>query len=82
MENGMDNLKVMQELAKILQGDHAGWSGDRIENAECFLRSVKNDFPEHVAILVRDIEANITDFSEETGLSLDRIKWAARRLTG
>lgn len=78
----MDNLDIMKELAKILRSEHDGWRGDRIENAECFIRSVKDDLPEYAAVLVRDIEANVTDFSEETGLSPDRIKWAARRLAG
>ncbi len=76
----MDHLSIMQELARILRSEHEGWRGDRIENAESFLRSIKTDFPEVAEILAQDLGANGRDFSEETGLSEDRIKWVGRRL--
>ena len=77
----MDNLELVREVASILRAEHPGWKGDRIENAEFFLRQLKADFPEDAATLAQDIGQNVEDYSLLTGLSPDRIHWIAQRLT-
>lgn len=76
----MDNLRIMQELAGIISGRHPAWTGDAAANAETFLHRIRNDAPDDASLLAYDLLQNIKDFSTETGLSPDRIKWAANLL--
>jgi len=77
----IDHLEIMRELVRILRGEASGWSGDRIENAEhqCYL--LRRDLPEVSTMLADDLDLNTVDFSEELGISPDRVRWFARRLT-
>lgn len=76
----MDTLKTVEELAQIIRGEHPAWRGDRIENSEMFLRTIKRDFPDEVGSLVEDIERNAADLSELIGISPARVQWIANRL--
>lgn len=80
----LDHLEIVTECASVLRAEHSGWSalGDRIANAECYLWRIHSDMPEQAAALAADIRANLTDYSEETGLSPDRLRWMANRLDG
>lgn len=64
----MDNLSTIKEFASIVRGEHPAWSGDRRENGGCFLRTIRNDMPEQAKDLAFDIECNLADYVEETGL--------------
>lgn len=76
----MNHLAIMKEMANIIRGEHPAWGGDRILNAETFLRRIANDMPRAALDLADDLMANKSDFSDRTGLSPDRIHWAANRL--
>jgi len=64
----VDNLSTIKEFASIVRGEHPAWSGDRRENGGCFLRTIRNDMPEQAKDLAFDIECNLADYVEETGL--------------
>lgn len=64
----MDNLNTIKEFASIVRGEHPAWSGDRRENGGFFLRTIRNDMPEQAKDLAFDIECNLADYVEETGL--------------
>lgn len=76
----LDHLETMQEFAKVIRGEHSGWTGDRIANAELFLYRIGTDMPSDAGKLADDLRANAGDFSDNTGLSPDRVRWAANRL--
>lgn len=78
----MDNLKIMQEFAQIRRGEHPSWQGDRINNSEWFLRRIRTDMPEEAKALAFDIECNLNDYSEETGLPHRTLEQAQRFLYG
>lgn len=64
----LNHLETMKEFALIRRGEHPAWGGDRIENSECFLRQIRRDMPDEAKALAYDIECNLVDFSDETGL--------------
>ena len=76
----LDHATVAKELAAILRHEHPGWQGDKIMNAESFLYMLARDMPEQAKALADDMQANVTAFSDITGLSPDRIKWAVNRI--
>lgn len=76
----LDHATVAKELAAILRHEHPGWRGDKIMNAETFLYMLAHDMPEQAKALADDMQANVTTFSDITGLSPDRIKWAVNRI--
>lgn len=65
----MNHLDLMQEFAQILRGDHPAWGGSRIMNGYAFLRRIADDSPEVAEALASDVERNVNDFVEETGVS-------------
>lgn len=76
----MDHVIIMQEMAEILRGDHPGWEGNRILNAETHLALIHRDLPDEALALAENVEAHLPEFSELTGLHPDRLRWAANRL--
>ncbi len=76
----LDHATVAKELAAILRHEHPGWQGDKIMNAETFLRMLAHDMPEQAKAFADDMQANVNAFSDITGLSPDRIKWAVNRI--
>lgn len=67
--NVMNHLDLMKEFAQILRGEHPAWEGSRIMNGYAFLRRIADDSPEVAEELARDVERNVDDFVEETGIS-------------
>jgi hypothetical protein len=82
MNTAINHLDVMQEFATIIRGEHPGWSGDKRENAGFFLRTLRNDMPEQAKALAFDVECNLNDFSELTGLPHRTLEQAQRVLYG
>jgi len=78
----LDHLTIMQEFAQIRRGEHAAWTGDRINNGECFLRQIRRDMPEEATAIAYDIECNLDAYSEETGLPHRTLEVAQRYLYG
>lgn len=76
----VDVLAVMKEYALVQRGEHPAWKGDRCENGDFFLWQFAHDMPEAAQVMADDLAANVTDYSEETGLSPDRIRYAVNRL--
>lgn len=74
------HLATLQEMAKIIRGEHLGWRGDRIHNAETFLHHLQRERPEDGIALARAFRENPSAFSAATGLSPERVGWAASRL--
>lgn len=78
----LDHLSIMREFAQIRRGEHPAWSGDRINNSEFFLRQIRLDMPEEAKAIACDIECNLDDYSEETGLPQRTLEQAQRFLCG
>ena len=76
----LDHTNFMRELVSILRGEHPGWEGDRIYNAEFFLRTLAMDFPHHAAELVAGLRANVQDYSDFLGISPNSVSWVANRI--
>jgi hypothetical protein len=71
--------EVLDELSKIIRGEHPGWKGDRIRNAEGFLWRIGQDFDEAAAI-ADDIERNIADCSDYCGMSPNGLRASVNRI--
>jgi len=65
----LNHLDLMQEFAQIIRGDHPAWGGSRNMNGYAFLRRIADDSPEVAEALACDVERNVDDFVEETGVS-------------
>jgi hypothetical protein len=78
----LNHHDTMTELAQIIRGQHSGWSGDKRENAGCFLRIIRDDFPEDAKTLAFDIECNSSAYIESTGLPERTLFQASRILFG
>lgn len=78
----IDHLETMREAVSILRGENSAWKGDRINNTEFFLSRIARYLPEAAAKCAADLEANVSDYSEELGISPDRVRWCANRLQG
>lgn len=78
----LDHLNTVKEFAQIVRGEHAGWSGDRRSNGGFFLYSIRKDMPEQAKDLAYDIECNMTDYMNETGLPERTLVQAQRVLYG
>lgn len=79
----LNTADVLNETALILRGEHPAYNslGDKIANAEAFLWAIARDFPEESKTVATDIRANAGAASEVCGLSPDRCKWIANRLS-
>jgi hypothetical protein len=75
-----DHLKTLNEMAQIIRGLHPRWGGDRILNAETFLRDYRDQNIEEALTMGLDIEANINHFSQETHLPFKRLHQVANFL--
>lgn len=78
----LSHLETAEEAVMILRGEHPGWDsfkGDRIENAETFLRRVGQDF-NGAEVFADDLDKNRDSFSELLGISPDRVFWMANRV--
>ncbi len=73
------HIEVAQEAVSILRGAHPAWKGDRILNAETFLRNVGRDFGMSRAF-ADDLESSADEFSELLGVSPERVLWMANRV--
>lgn len=62
------HLSIVQEFASIIRGENPAWSGDRRENAGFYLRQINRDMPEYAKAIAYDIECNLNDYIEQTGL--------------
>ncbi len=70
----MSTYDFLNELAKILRGEHQAWGGDPVANAGSYVRRFAADFDvsEQTA---SDIEKNIQDCSDVSGLPPSRLYW-------
>jgi hypothetical protein len=75
-----EHLEMMTECVQIRQGEHPGWSGDPVLNADTFCRQIGSDTPEEAEALATDLEANAEAFSEALGMSPDRVRYYANRV--
>lgn len=80
MDKSLDHHALMTEAVSILRGEAAGWKGDRIENAEFWCRTLRNDMETGAVWLAQDLIDHATDWSDELGISPDRVRWFAYRL--
>lgn len=78
----MNHTEIVNELGRILRGDHPGWEGDRRANGYAFLARIVRDMPDEAKALGVDIARNVSDFAEETGVSPGTLRLAARVLLG
>ena len=77
----IDHVEVMNEFALIIRSQHPAWHGDARVNGYTFLRQVADDFNGAPA-LASDIEANLMDYAEITGISPRTLGMAVRVLRG
>lgn len=80
--NTLNHLDTVKEFAQIVRGEHPGWTGDRRSNGGFFLYTLRKDMPEFATALGQDIENNVKDFSDETGLPFRTLHQAANVLCG
>lgn len=78
----LNHLDTVKEFAQIVRGEHTGWSGDRRRNGGHFLYIIAKDMPEQAKELAWDIECNLADYIEETGLPERTLVQAQRVLYG
>lgn len=71
--------EVLIECATILRGEHKGWEGDSVLNAEVYLHRFGKDF-ENAAEVAADIENNLSAASDISGLSPNRCQWIINRI--
>lgn len=69
----MDNF--IKEIALILRGEHQGYKGDKIINAEHFIRMYAKSTPNSAHAMGDAISKNIEAASEVSGLHPDRCRW-------
>lgn len=75
----MKTYDVLIEVGDILRGVHKAWSGDSVRNAEVYLNRLANDFS-NAAEIADDIEKNMNDASDISGLSSTRLQWIVNRI--
>lgn len=76
----LDHLEAMKECVSIRRGEHPGWKGDSVLNADTFLERIGCDMPDEAEALAADLDANPGDYSAELGISPDRVHYYANRL--
>lgn len=76
----IDHLEIMRECLSIRRGEHPGWSGDPVLNADTFLEWIGRDMPEEAEIFALDLDKNAAEFSDELGISPGRVHYYANRL--
>jgi ribosomal protein S18 acetylase RimI-like enzyme len=74
------HLPIMRECMSIRRGEHPGWSGDRVLNAETFLARFAMRDRARGAALADDLLARPQRFSRELGISPGRVEFYAERL--
>lgn len=75
----MHALAVMRLYVAVERGEHPGWGGDRVANGDALLREFARTRPEAPVVLAA-VEHNVEGYSNETGLSPDRIRYAVNRI--
>ncbi len=78
----MDHTAIINELGKILRGEHPAWEGDRRANGYHFLTKIADDMPESAEALGLDLARNLADFAESSGVSRPTLILAAKILQG
>lgn len=78
-QNKMTTFDILNEVALILRGEHPGWEGDSVWNAETYLNRFVNDF-DNASEVATDIENNLNAASEVSGLSPNRCQWIVNRI--
>lgn len=76
----MNHLEIMRECVSIRRSEHPGWRGDSVLNADTFLERIGRDMPGEAEALALDLCKNANDFSDELGISTDRVRYYANRL--
>ena len=71
---------VLAEFSRILRGNHPACRGNRFVEAQSFLERLNKDRPKESKELALTLAEQAESFSVKTGLSADRIIWAAERL--
>lgn len=77
----LDHVKIMEECVSIRRAEHPGWKGDSVFNADTFLNRIGFDMPEDAEILAADLINNKNDWSDILGISPDRVRYYASRLS-
>lgn len=75
----MKGLDLLRLYATVQRGEHPRWGGDRVANGDALLAEFAHTRPE-AAIVLAALESNIHGYSQETGLSPDRVRYAVERL--
>lgn len=73
-------LPTVRELAKIIRGEHPNWRGDRVLNAETFLRDFRDQDLAAANAMGQAIEEDISYFSKQTDLPFKRLHQMANLL--
>jgi hypothetical protein len=76
----LNNADIMKECISIRRGEHPGWKGDRVSNAEAFLFRISYDMPEDAIILADDLDKNVSDYSDLLGIPPVMVNYYANRL--
>jgi hypothetical protein len=56
MTNALAYAEMLNEYALVCRGEHIGWEGDRVLNAEAFARRVGAEFPLETQEMIDDIK--------------------------
>lgn len=72
------HLDILRTYASIRRGERPGWEGDRVLNAEFYVRRESGRLGDAAALaLAADLEENVTAYSDEVGVPPSRIRWIA-----
>jgi hypothetical protein len=78
--NSQAYIPTLREFAKIIRGEHPNWRGDRILNAETFLRDFRDQDLAASNAMGQAIEEDISYFSKQTDLPFKRLHQMANLL--
>ena len=78
----LPNIETVEELAKIVRGEHAGYRGDRRYNGESFLLRKRSDSPAEAQCLGGALRDRHQEYSNATGLPERTLLQASRVLVG
>ena len=73
----MTTTQLIAQLTRILHGEHPSYTGDRLVNAESYLGEYTRANQADAKDAFYDIRWNLEMYSENSGLSPERLVWAA-----